>query len=82
MKKLTILLAIMTCISGIAFANEETAAIPEQNFDDNRAAVAIQKQPSTENMQKQGIKNNWFCIVVQVNGKIDSIKNNTEEPEK
>ncbi len=82
MRKLTILLAILTCINGAVFASENTVAMPEQNFDDNRAVVSIQKQPSTENMQKQGVKNNWFCIVVQVNGKIDGIKNNAEEPAK
>lgn len=43
---------------------------PEQNFKDNKAVITVQKQPATENTQKQGVKNNWFCIVVQVNGKV------------
>ena len=43
---------------------------PEQTFEDNRAVITVQKQPATENTQKQGVKNNWFCIVVQVNGKV------------
>ncbi len=43
---------------------------PEQTFEDNRAVITVQKQPATENTQKQDVKNNWFCIVVQVNGKV------------
>ena len=39
----------------------------EQSFKDNKAVIAIQKQPATENFQKQSVKNNRFCVVVQVN---------------
>ena len=41
---------------------------PAQTANDNRAVVTVQKQPAKEN--KQQVKNNWFCIVIQVNGKI------------
>lgn len=43
---------------------------PEQNFKDNKAVLSVQKQPANENAQKQQVKNNWFCVVVQVNGKV------------
>ena len=63
------LINVLVCgsllLPSIVFANE---AQPSQNFEDNKAVVAIQKQPTGDN-QKQTIKNNWFCIVIQVNGK-------------
>ena len=51
-------------------AIEEVAleVTPSQVADDNRALVTIQKQPAKEN--KQQANRNWFCIVVQVNGKV------------
>lgn len=70
MKKLSIILGILFFCSQAVLADEITNTTPEQKFADNRATVAIQKQPTTENTQKQSVKNNWFCIVVQVNGKV------------
>lgn len=70
MKKLSIILGILLFCSQAVFADEVSNIQPEQKFADNRATVAIQKQPTTENTQKQSVKNNWFCIVVQVNGKV------------
>lgn len=67
MKKLLI-------IAGLLFLGSQgfcaDTAQPEQNFTDNRASIAVQKQPAADNTQKQKIKNNWFCIIIQVNGKI------------
>ena len=68
MKKLAIILT-MLLLGSQAFCAE--TAQPEQNFEDNRASISIQKQPTTENSQKQKVKNNWFCIIIQVNGKIN-----------
>lgn len=65
MKKLAIFLTIFLC-GCVVFADETR---PEQSFNDNRAVISVQKQPAAEQAQKQGIKNNWFCIVIQVNGK-------------
>lgn len=70
MKKLSILLALLLFCGESVFADENISKQPKQNFDDNRAVISVQKQPATENTQKQGVKNNWFCIVVQVNGKV------------
>ena len=43
----------------------------EIEVNDNKAVVMVQKQPTqTTSTQKQAVKNNWFCIVIQVNGKI------------
>lgn len=67
MKKISIILGLFAFCFQAVLADEVQ---PEQNFEDNKAVVAIQKQPATENTQKQSVKNNWFCIVVQVNGKV------------
>ena len=65
MKKLSILLIALLFCSQIVLADEVQ---PAQTANDNRAVVTVQKQPAKEN--KQQVKNNWFCIVIQVNGKI------------
>lgn len=75
MKKLCVLLGFLLFCGESVFAAETVTGTPEQKFDNNRAVVSIQKQPATENTQKQGVKNNWFCVVVQINGKIDDIGN-------
>lgn len=45
----------------------------EQIVNDNRATIAIQKQPTMEQGQKQEAKQNKWCIIIQVNGKIKNI---------
>lgn len=75
MKKLAILLALLLFCGESVFASENTSGVPEQKFVDNKAVLSVQKQPATENTQKQSVKNNWFCIIVQVNGKLDNINN-------
>lgn len=72
MKKLSIVLAILFfCASGV-FADEiVNTANQDIVVEDNKAVFTIQKQPNDENsMQKQDVKRNWFCIVIQINGKI------------
>ena len=64
-KILKILIALCIFCTLPAFCEEVN---PEQTANDNRAVVTVQKQPAKEN--KQQVKNNWFCIVIQVNGKI------------
>lgn len=65
-KILTYVLLMLTFCCQSVLADEVK---PEQNFQDNKAVLAVQKQPANENAQKQQVKNNWFCVVVQVNGK-------------
>ena len=65
MKKLAIILSLLLFCGQIVLADEVQ---PTQTANDNRAVVTVQKQPAKEN--KQQVKNNWFCIVIQVNGKI------------
>ena len=50
---------------------------PAQTANDNRAVITVQKQPTKEN--KQEIKNNWFCIILQVNGKLKDINTSNSE---
>ncbi len=79
MEKLSIILGMLLFCSQAVFAVDDTNVQPEQKFVDNKAVISVQKQPATENTQKQGVKNNWFCIVVQVNGKVlDSSVPNTK----
>ena len=70
MKRLAVIFGILLFCSQAVLADEVENSNPEQKFEDNRASISIQKQPTTENTQKQTVKNNWFCIVVQVNGKV------------
>lgn len=72
MKKLFILISLLVLASQSVHADENTTGSAQQGFTDNKAVISIQKQPAVEK-QKQNVKNNWFCIVVQVNGKIDGI---------
>jgi len=49
---------------------EELQANQDVILENNKAVIAIQKQPVDEkSKQNQDVKNNWFCIVIQVNGK-------------
>lgn len=68
MKKLSIILGLLLLGSTAVFADEIE---PTQTANDNRAVMAVQKQPAKEN--KQEVKNNWFCIILQVNGKVKDI---------
>lgn len=45
------------------------AADSEQSVVDNRASIAVQKQPSNK-MHNQEAKQNKWCIIIQVNGKV------------
>lgn len=68
MKKLAILLGLLLVSSSAVFADD---VMPAQSANDNRAVVTVQKQPATEEApQKQEIKQNKWCIIIQVNGKI------------
>lgn len=70
MKNFLTALFLILAINQTAFCAEKLSKQPEQKFVDNKAVISVQKQPATENTQKQGVKNNWFCVVVQVNGKV------------
>lgn len=70
MKNILTALFLILAINQTAFSAEELSKQPEQKFNNNIAVVSVQKQPTTENTQKQSVKSNWFCIVVQVNGKV------------
>lgn len=69
-----VLAMFFLCNQGV-YANQDI------NIEDNKAVISIQKQPTQENEQKQEVKNNWFCIVVQLNGKIKDT-DTTIQPDK
>lgn len=69
MKKLLFFLIIINFLPSVMADEILNTVKPEQKFNDNRASVSVQKQPSWETFQSQSVKNNWFCIIVQVNGK-------------
>lgn len=66
-KILKILIALCIFCTLPAFCEEVN---PEQTANDNRAVVTVQKQPATESTHKQGIHQNKWCIIIQVNGKV------------
>lgn len=67
MKKLAILFSVLFLCTQVGFATESQ----NQSVEENKAVFNIQKQPVSEaSTQKQNVKNNWFCIVIQINGKI------------
>lgn len=70
MKKLLIFLIIINFLLPVMAEEGVNSIQPEQKFNDNRASISVQKQPALENSQQQSVKNNWFCIIVQVNGKV------------
>ena len=67
-KFLNVILSLLFLTCTFVFADEVQ---PEQTANDNRATISIQKQPATEEApQKQEIKQNKWCIIIQVNGKV------------
>ncbi len=78
MVRVILLLGILLIGLGGLCADTENTESANQIFNDNRAVVTVQKQPAYDNSQKQAVKNNWFCIVIQVNGKLDSISNSVQ----
>lgn len=41
--------------------------------NDNRAVISVQKQPANS-IQKQEVKQNKWCIIIQVNGKLEQAR--------
>ena len=74
MKKLSIILGLLLFCSQACIADEVE---PAQTANDNRAVITVQKQPAKEN--KQEVKNNWFCIILQVNGKVKDLSDNNNK---
>lgn len=71
MKRLALLIGLVFFCYQVVLADEIQIAKQNQIIEDNKAVVMVQKQPTDEkSVQKQDVKRNWFCIVVQVNGKI------------
>ena len=75
MKKLLLVLSMLILCYQTALA-EENNANQINLVEDNRAVISLQKQPVTDKtVQKQDVKRNWFCIVIQINGKIQDTNN-------
>ena len=66
MKKLGIVLWLLLFCSAACLADE---VIPQQNAEDNKAVISLQKQPANE-QQKQKVTRNIACIIIQINGKV------------
>lgn len=61
--------AVLLCLLALPVVAEE--ANQAITLEDNKAVITVQKQPNDEkSTQKQDVKRNWFCIIVQVNGKV------------
>lgn len=67
MKKLAFIIGLLLFCGQVVFAD---GTQPEQTAQDNKAVISIQKQPTTENSQKQKVTRNIGCIIIMVNGKV------------
>lgn len=69
MKRFLTTLFVLSFLAVPVFC-EETAN-QEIVLEANKAVITVQKQPNDEkSVQKQDVKRNWFCVIVQVNGKV------------
>ena len=75
---LLIFLFILTLFIGFCAVLCNAEELPKQHVNDNRAVVVVQKQPAIKN-HKQEAKQNKFCIIVQVNGKVKDTTNNSQK---
>ncbi len=71
MKKLILSILVLLMVTNVVAAEEAS-----QSVEDNKAVIAIEKQP-TNKSNKQAVKNNWFSIVIVVNGKVKDTGNNS-----
>lgn len=68
MKKLVVILGL--CLFCSHVQAEEISANQTIVSEDNKAVILLQKQPTdVKSTQTQDVKRNWFCIIIQVNGK-------------
>ncbi len=67
--KILSLLFALVCFSAMGAVFAEVDTEQAQYLSDTKATIAVQKQPNYDKNQRQNVKNNWFCIVIQVNGK-------------
>jgi uncharacterized protein YcfL len=68
MKKLVVILGL--CLFCTQVQAEEISANQTIVSEDNRVVMSVQKQPTdVKSVQTQDVKRNWFCVIIQVNGK-------------
>ena len=68
MKKLVVILGL--CLFCSQVQAEEINANQDITSEDNKAVISLQKQPTdVKSTQTQDVKRNWFCVIIQVNGK-------------
>lgn len=79
MKKLLNILFALACFCALPAVSADIDTEQSQYLSDTKATIAVQKQPNYDHNQKQEVKNNWFCVVVQVNGKLKD--SNTSNPD-
>lgn len=73
---LLIFLFIISLFLGFSALLCYAEELPEQSVNDNRAVVAVQKQPSIKTHKQEAKQNKW-CIIVQINGKVKDNANNS-----
>lgn len=69
-------MVLVALCSNVSFAENQAEQVVTS--EQNNAVISVQKQPLSE-QPKQGVdaKRNWFCVIVQVNGKtLDNKTNN------
>ena len=77
-KILSVVLSLLFFFNQVVLADEiQSKSNQAQNIEDNKAVISVQKSPMNETAaQKQTLKNNWFCVVIQINGKVLDNDNN------
>ena len=69
MKKLVVILGL--CLFCGQVQAEEISANQTIVSEDNKVVISVQKQPTdVKSAQTQDVKRNWFCVIIQVNGKV------------
>lgn len=63
--------AVLLLFCVIPVYAEDNATNQEIILEANKAVLTVQKQPNDEkSVQKQDVKKNWFCVIIQINGKV------------
>lgn len=76
MKKLVVILGLCFFCTQQVQA-EEVITNQTTSLEDNRVIVSLQNQSNEkQSSQKQDVKRNWFCVIIQINGKAYTDKTN------
>lgn len=77
MNKKLFFMTLLVLLAMFLFGAIKACAVEAaQGAEDNRAVIAVQKQP-TNKEQKQKAARNIACIIIQINGKVKDTSDNS-----